>query len=385
MNRVTLLHEEMNMYLMGWKDNEKVTPFQKLKWPQHIKITHGMLGFENPNCLKLLKEDEYDGKPVGSLSDKMAKGFFDQSQDIWPPDRDLIRFAIFFHLNFYQALALVLKGQWEYSLGKKINWKEDFEGRNRFEILRNGIDEIDRDNFVFNPGLYGRANASELYTLFQQHKGSASKEGYNETRFNTLIQLMIKHNIYLFSNNSPELTKFIKEQRNEQNALRKSSKEESDKYWQTKCFWLELEDEVGSLLLNLEKQRLDNADCERKWLAAFGHVYLPLLELEVKYHSLNRCLNLKKADESLSIEEIEELQIQIIKEEQEQLEQLKLDISFAQAIKDQNFRDIGGEELSNYEEECRKILREIWRLTHPDRILSETVYKNSKKEIIRIL
>ena len=386
MEKIVLLHEELDYYLTGWKENSKATEPQKRRWPQNRKLTRPVLGYNSPDCLRLLPEDGLDGEPVGSVAKNTARHYFWDNEDHkWPPDRDIIRLGRFFQLDFFQSLALVLKGQWEQYFAKTV-WKDFNEGRNLLDMLRDSIEKARKLSSDFFRDLQEKSVESfpylgELYRLFDDHYDFGLFMEYDEKKFEALINQMIMSHVHLAGSESPELISFIEKQKTEQEYLREASKQESEAFWVAKCCWLELENEVGNLLLKLEKQRLGNANINHKWMVTFGHVYLPLVETETAYYFLKRRIALKEMHANLSIEELEELEAQTLKEEQDKLEQLKMEIEFAKMYQEPQITYVDSEKYTEYEKECKRALRQIWNLTHPESIMHEKFTDEQKKKL----
>ncbi|MFA5285224.1 MAG: hypothetical protein WC347_06480 [Smithellaceae bacterium] len=382
--KITLLHEEMSQYLEGWKANIDATENQKKIWPQTRKLPQKAIGYDTENCLKLLVEDGFDGQPVGTAPVATARHYFwDNQEHVWIPDRDLIRFGIFFHLNFFKILALVLKGQWERYFSKEMNKNKD--GRDLFDILRRSPKDAMELSPRFKPGMNRTSDKKKLYGFFEEHGGLASKAGYDEEKFNILIDQMILSYCYLFGSCSPELDDFIKKQREEQTALLAASDDLNEEFWIKKCSWLELQNDLGNRLLELENNRLKVANVKQKWLETFGRVYLPLLEAESAFHSLQRRIQLKLAvGPAISRDEIEKLEQEQKQEEEKKLTELKYELEKAMMISaiERTPKYLNGAERTDYEKECKNVLREIYKHAHPDST-SHYRFTQDQKEKLR--
>lgn len=359
------LKDDLELHRKGWRTNPRATAEQKKRWPQNRKIPLAALGNPGKNPLILT-----DGEPVGSVSEAAARKYHaDNEEHIHPPDRDLIRFGVFVHLEALHILHLVLKGQWERYFPQKIKWKHNTDGKSFYDVLKYSHKEaIDFSSSGFTVGLNNRAGKKELYRLFEEHGKLASRAGYDEESFGVLIDQMILSHCHLFGNCSPEIEDFIEKEKAERDILVAASSELSEAFWIKKCCWIELDKEVASLLMELEKERLKNANVNQKWMKTFGHVYMPMMEAQSRYYQVNRCIRLKEADPDLGLDEIEEIEREKEREESAKLKALQNELFVAQLIDlhGQNATPIGGQQLADYEKECKKVLREVYRYAHPD-------------------
>jgi len=148
--------------------------------------------------------------------------------------------------------------------------------------------------------------------------------------------------------------------------------------------WRELEDEVANLLLKLETQTLKNAQVNQRWLETFGHIYVPLSELERIYSDLMTLVEHVRNSPDLSLEEMEALKKELLTIHTEAGLNRKRDPVIRSS-------DQGGgpggipwsdDKMVAYEEECKTLLRRIWQLTHPDRIGSEGFTESQKQHLI---
>ena len=138
---------------------------------------------------------------------------------------------------------------------------------------------------------------------------------------------------------------------------------------------------MGRLLLNREDKRLENANTRNKWLAVFGDLFLPLTEAESKYYAfLRRVQLLNELGPDITPEELFEIEAEQLKKEKEKLRKLKEEYAFAQLP---DAKGISGtaEQISNYETEALKVLRQIWFLTHDDVINAEQFTDLQKKQL----
>jgi hypothetical protein len=241
-----------------------------------------------------------------------------------PSDRDLVHLGQRLGLDLGQAVVLVLKGQWE-----------------RFQARRDA-DSDARDHpdappwhREFHVGAGGSADPTALYRLFEAEHRLASGAGYDAESFQTLVQHSVLLGLHRLSFHGPEVRAFAASQRAQQALLAMVAPAEREAFWDSHRLWREMEEEVGSLVLAVERQALENRQVERQWLETFGAAYVPLLEAEARCRALERSIARKAENPNLSREELADLEA----------------------------ADLEGVAL-----EMARLRREIYRLTHPDAV-----------------
>lgn len=315
-----------------------------------------------------------DGNTVGELQIDAISEYLRSNGDMTGlSPLDLLNFGIYCHLDFHRLLALIVKGEWEWYASSRLP-----AGKTLEDILNEGLSPVRELSGGFSLSM----DCAGLYRLVEGHGGFAGKCGYDEKDFKDLINHMVLADVHLFAGQSPELVNFIAGEEAQRSLLKGVSEESSEEFWKKKRIWIELENEVEGLLLMLEEQTLKNRKVQRNWMATFGHIYIPLLETEYRFTSLNYRIRRKEEDPNLTLEELEELEEENRQLEEAYIAKLKKN---AIAIK----RDLPGpggmplddEEMEDYEKECKKLLRKIWRLTHPDRIEQEKFTSEQKKKL----
>ncbi|MEJ2156236.1 MAG: hypothetical protein P8X96_12920 [Desulfobacteraceae bacterium] len=292
-----------------------------------------------------------------------------------PPD--LLDFAIYCNLDFYKTIALILKGEWQWYVVQRLP-----EGKSLAEFADEGLASLRELSSGFKPAMEKNATYDGLYQLMERHGGLAGASGYDKKAFRHIVNHMVLADIHLFAGNSPELENFVAAEAAERKLLKDAASDGVDEFWKKKRIWIELENEVGTLLLELEEQTLRNRKSQREWMATFGHIYIPLVEAEYHFNSLTYRIERKSEDPALTVEDLDVLEEENRKAEEEHLYRLK---QSAVSLK----RDLTGpgglvpedDETEAYEQECKKILRKIWRLTHPDAIDQERFTTEQKKKL----
>ena len=324
---------------------------------------------DEPGCV----ENPVSGPQVDSVLEYLrGKG---SMALLSPPD--LIRFALSCNLDFHRMLALVVKGEWEWYVSRRLPAGKSIE-----DVISEGLSSVRELSSGFNPAMDKGPAENGIYQLFESHGGLASRNGYDEKDLRDFVKHMILADVHLFAGQSPELVTFIATEEARRNLLKGASADEAEEFWKQKRIWIELENEVEGLLLKLEEQTLRNRKSQREWMSVFGRIYIPLLESEYLHTSLTYRIDRKSDDPDLTMGELDELDDENRRIEKEHLARLKKNaISIRKNLPGPGGIPLDHEEMEEYEQECKKLLRKIWRLTHPDRIDQEKFTPEQKKKL----
>ena len=346
------------------------------------KPTVTLLREELSACLKemeaasktFLEDVLCDVNPAGELTIDAVLEYLRGDRDITGLSPvDFLRLGHYCHLDFHRMLALVVKGEWEKYITPRLSVGKTIE-----DIFSEGLSAI-RD---LSSGFSMAIDDAGLYRLFEGDGRLASSNGYDEKDFRDLVRHMILAEVHLFAGQSPELANFVTGEEAQRALLKGVSADAAEEFWKKKRFWIELENEVGGLLLKLEQQTLRNRKVHRKWMSIFGHVYIPLVESEYRFTSLTYRIRCKEEDPNLSLEELEEMEEENRQVEEEHLARLKKNaLAIRMDLPGPGGMPLDDEEMDEYEKECKKLLRKIWRLTHPDRIEQEKFTPEQKKKL----
>ena len=429
------LAEDLTKILEGYADNPLITENQRRIWKvdgRRKAITHGMLGKDHSKALRLLEEDGYDGKPVGSLTSRSAESFWYYTDNhIFPSEDDLIRLGIFFHLDVYQIMALVLKGRWEEFFAREIcGWRANV-GKNLAEILQREK-EMEEALSRFNPDtgpllwrLLSHANADlskrggyieEIGQVIEPLESLVNKAmdtmprsgvrwlveaGYTPESFDTLVQKMLLNKLHWVATDSPELERFKRQAVEEVVIWSQGTPEEREEYWSLSQARLQLLLELDDMYLMIESARLQNAQVKYQYLKVFGKYELELQELQLRCYELEQKIALKRLNPDLSGPELDEALQKEIEKRKEELDRLHNEVESASQMDvwrsalSATTAILGGgkiikeEERAAYLKKCKSILRQIYLKIHPDRLKNHPNYEKltekQKDELKKIL
>lgn len=429
------LADDLTTIIANYESNPWVPEAQRQIWKAEGRkqaITHGMLGKDHPNALQLLEELGYDGQPVGSLKQRSAESFwFYNDNHVFPPEDDLIRFGLFFHLDLYRLLALVLKGKWEAFYARELcEWKANV-GRNLSDVfeqeeeMKDALTQFNPDTHELLSRLLSHGNVqpgsaeSPLTEAVQQSGESLETLGdqmvermresgirwlvearYGPEAFDTLVQRMLLDRIHWVATDSRELAHFSRKAVEEIVIWVTGTEEERQRYWMLNQARLQLLLDLDELYLQIERKQLENERVHYKYLNVFGEYEIALKEAMYRHYELEQKVLLKQVDPELSSDELDEQIRAKIEEMEDQLDELKQQAAWAPVIDKADDETlvyipgiggvpIGPEEKQEYLEKCKKLLRQIHLLVHPDRLQHDPVYAKltpeQKDELDRIM
>lgn len=299
------------------------------------------------------------------------------------PVGEVIRFGQAVGLCLTRTLALAMKAQWQRSLVSSLGLGPD----------PSRLAEFVRIHPEKSMGL-GTGNGSsagdipfvdELYDNFDKSGLLSGSRHVQREEFLELAGIVLERQLYLFPAESAELIEFSYGREGAKALLAGESGADAEKYWITHATWKELEEEVATLLLRLEKQTLKNEQINQRWLETFGHLYVPLMELESIYSDLSAIVEQVRNNPGLSAEEMVALEKELRNIRFEAGRDRKREP--ARKNSEPGGPGPGGipwsaAEQYAYEEESKALLRKIWQLTHPDRIGKEGFTEAQQRRLI---
>jgi len=403
-----MVHEEISELLQGWKDNDRATPAQRAAYGHDRKLPRRMLGNsrldEGRDCIRLLREDGGDGGYVGSVTPITAAHYF-YDDAFWPSDRDLFRIGRFFHIGFYQTLALILKSRWEQYLLKRLKEDKRDGGNSIINLIKTYDDtKAYMDEFVQTARVQGAHAAAQtaaaavdsdaLYRMIQSHGGYAQRMGYNALDFGILVRNMLAAGVFVDDITGKAMNEFIQRQNKEKEMLSEKEEDVKKKYAQMKSRWFVQLNVIEELLQKKEEIRRSNAQIVAKWAAEFGEKWTELCRLDNEYYELSMYREEKERNPSCSFEEVKQLVKESIEKKRKQMEEEIQRISRCELMHRMNLRGlkvVGDMSMSGVAELAQEVqkkqaktLRKIYMLTHPDRLLHKTFTQQQREELLEL-
>ncbi len=399
--------EELTMKYMGFIEdlryrtdeyNDSFNTEEENRYPKKQKelwapknrnkaITQSSFGYDHENCLRLLAENGYDGEPVSSRKMNTARRWFEDSKDHnFPPQTDVLRMGIFFCLDFYTLLHWVLKADFEEFLIKgdeefKVNVGESIlviiekYNLNEKSLFQSKLREFQKN-----------LDKRTLYQVFEDHWHLASTEILNFKNFSAVIDDFFKEDLIYYENHSEKITNFANYQKEIIRESQFGSNDDQETLWRYRGIWQTLTEDLDTIYIDIENTRLKNADIEQNYLKKFGALIIELTEQENDKKLNNERLSVVlRSPGYLTDEEIEKQ----VFETQEKLKENLADLIVKEASANRNSLidewknqgiPVSPEQLAKEKEQCRKEIRDIRKMIHPDVLMHDPVYAKLSKE-----
>jgi hypothetical protein len=279
----------------------------------------------------------------------------------------VVRFGVDLGMNFPDVTVLLLKSEWERTLA---------------QLPQGGV--------VVETRLLKKRFTPDSAVLFAALRTAAYVPNgmvFDETSLHDLLQEMVALELHVASLDSGETRAFIERRRATSEMLRGQPADAVAELANAKREWLMLLEELGERLLYLERRRLEQENVEQRWLAEFGAEYVALVEQTARVARLQRLIDLKLSAPALTRPEAERMADEGDDRHAAQARRLRFRLSIAggRAERAESVA-ISSEELGAYRRQCKRVLREIWLLIHPDKLAQNTRYAaltDSQKELLR--
>ncbi len=300
-----------------------------------------------------------------------------------PPVEEIIGFGRSAGLCVTRTLALVLKAEWQRSFMKALGPETDSASLS--DYVRAHPDEAEGHWAKEEPACDLIPPVDELHAMFSRQGLLAGSALEDRKAFQDLFEECLGRLLFICPAGSPELIEFACGREGAKAALGDELGTDPERYRIVHATWRELEGEVAALLLKLETQTLRNEKINQQWIETFGHIYVPLTELERLYTDLTELIEQVRKNPALSAEELEEVEKELRNIHSEARRNRKREPVVRTA--GPGGGGPGGipwteAEQEAYEEECKTLLRRIWQLTHPDRIGREGFTEAQQRRLI---
>jgi hypothetical protein len=344
-------------------------------------ITQTTFGYDHENCLRLLAENGYDGKPVSSRRSTTTRRWFDDSRDHnFPPKTDVIRMGLFFCLDFYTLLHWFLKAEFEEFL---IKGDETFSLNTGESVLAIINKYNTSEQTIFQEKLKAfqkQLDKREVYLLFEDHWKLASSEVQKFNNFSAIIDDFFMENLIYYENHSEKIINFANYQKEIIKESQFGSPDDQETLWRYRGIWQTLIEDLDTIYLDIENTRLKNADIEHNFLKKFGSLIVELTESEnEKKLNDERLAAVRRSPKFLTKEELEQVVQKTFEELEKKIEDLKLKEAAAkrnmlmEEWKSQGV-SIDRDTIQKEKDLCKKEIREIRKMIHPDILMHDPEY-----------
>ena len=288
----------------------------------------------------------------------MEKRILSKTLDI----NSLINQCTINRLEPVKIIALVVKREWALFLSSKKISPDKHPLNNPETMLL---------KYEFDP------DCEMIFKQLESQNHLLSKDGFTQKKLSGLVREMIVADMHLAAIDSPEMNAFCKRQNSESKCMTIATPEQEEQFNEAKFEWLQQHEELGECLLFLERRRLKNANIQREWMEIFGDLFIALKEQTFRYEGLQLRLELLRGDPGLSEKALNEIVKSVEQQMKSDLKRLRLEMAVARFCHQKESKGpFDDEHFTEYVRKCKKILRQIWLLLHPDRLTHHKNYKN---------
>ena len=379
---ITTLADDLDCYFQGWSVNPHVTEAQRRVWPHH-KLPHMSLGTNASDCLRLLVEDGFDGLPVSSRKKSAVRKWFYSEDHLSPPLRDLVRFCVFFHISFFGTVQLLGKKLWEdfvidqkkkcvQSVSAYINYVTSFDDAHLTKLL-----------VAFRHHLVETSASHDIFLLLEEHGQIASRLGFDATRIAQLLDQLIHSRCLYVGTDCQELREFVERQERELVLLGQANQALAQTHWITKCRWSGMQYSLDELVMEREDSKLKIHQINIQWMREFGKEYIELLEVRSECLRMEMRITIRQEQPGIKEQDLEEMVRKGMKNILSQIENAKEDACHAalHALFGSLSEPTTIEKFQEQREQVVKVLREIFHLTHEDKLQTLGFTEQQKKEL----
>jgi len=280
--------------------------------------------------------------------------------------KDLENILLLIEFNYIQILTLFVKQEWEKYMFEKL---DKIEAITTCESLK--INFQTATNIFFND-FAKYMQKTGIQAILKHLTNSELNKYFEEVKD---IEIELKHilisKVFYHSILSDEVLFLSEKNISEKLMLRNSSDHEANDFIDKKCIWVEKTEQAEYLHLELEQIRIKNGKIEQEWMSKLGEKYINLIESIHELKLLQHKIEIKKQNPELTESEITEQAQSLLLEEIQKIHEAK-EMLFSQQTKlfsdEQTIEDI-----EQYNNECKKLLREIYLKTHPDRLIGKNL------------
>ncbi len=384
------LIEEYNNNVKTDVNNNRYSAKQQELWAPKGKckaITQQSIGTDSDNCLRLLKECGFDGEPVSSQKISIVRKWFESTNGhLFTPQKDILRLTLFFCLDFYHAIHLVLKAGFEqYLFEQDSDWKY-LCGSSYIEILSKYQNEENEETLQKKLREFSnQINIEELFQLFEDHWHFSSENGYCKDALKALSEKIIIGKYVLHANHDPLITTLAEQERKLIEQIKYGTPETQEDLWRKRSIWQVLQDDLDDLYFTIEKTRFSHAEIEQDYLRLFGDLIISQIEFQTAIKLAELRIGLIRKNPGISEEDLQKEMLKTQTRLNSELEEIKLKESIAKDRVCVEAWSTSGipmdrEQISQEIALCKTEISKIRKMVHPDHLHNNPEYANLSKK-----
>lgn len=321
--------------------------------------------------LRLLEPDGYDGRLVqaGNHSRSAARNYTGWTQyHSFASLTTNIRIGLFFGLEVHPISFFALKGEFEKLLAHHSGFRT-----NTTPGYQDYIDDESTQKFypIFKTEHFDSV-ADEIFDVMNKEGNLATSTWPEFKMFKSFLAEILAKKHFDKTLDSPALQIFFQQVIERDETTKEGTNDQKDSYWIAKLTWDDLLSRLDDWLLDVQNKTLENEQINLRWRAKFGKYEIELQVGDLKVRELNLKIIRKaefpeETDEQIT-REIDPLlhdQKKAIDQESEKVEDAELSVEVHKYISGTG-TPMTQEEVNDIKSLCKKLLRQIWKLTFDD-------------------
>lgn len=265
-------------------------------------------------------------------------------------ETDIVNLARALDLGIEITLILLLKAKWEV-----------FRVSHPNADLRQSLNAVElKGDFDLDPD--GMLRLLETQGLWSPVAGDSRESLTNFVREAVINQM------YQVSIRSPECEQFIANAQEDARVFNSADAEEKERLADARVRWISRCAYHGDLLLALSNQKLVNARINQQFMQQYGDLYIELQSLDRREGLLLTKISLKQTDLAMTCNELDQ---KMLKSEEDVRNELNKMRDLGLVLPPPLTPDggvISAEQVEDYRQKAKTVLRRVWRLLHPDRL-----------------
>ncbi|MBG0860912.1 MAG: J domain-containing protein [Bacteroidales bacterium] len=341
---------------------------------------------ENEEMVRLCRDardpfQHYDKKPVLNMTQDEFVGIFNHNSDhYFLSPVQVLRFGMFCRLPFPNIIGLILKAEWELFLSEMAGYANG-SGKNLGTLL---YDKYLVELYLpdFKPGI------RKIYNMIVNNTGDSGCT-ITLSQVDFMINDLLDGHKFLSGND--QVSRLYSEKViTEKIMLSNISRQERESYLRLKELWMIKSTALDDMLLMLERKKKLNVSMENKYYRIFGVLEIERVRLTIRHERFRLIISIMHDQPELKVRDLFRLADNRLTEAETERSDIKNKIARSHNSIEHYFP--GGsspaatDEFRNaYMQECRKLLRKIFFLLHPDRLMCHQSLPEEKKTEINEL
>lgn len=271
-------------------------------------------------------------------------------------ETEIVNLARSLALGIECTLILLLKARWEVFLVSHPN-----------ADLRQCLNVVElKGDFDLDPG--GMLRLLETQGLWSPVSGDSRESLTNFVREGVINQM---HRVSI---RSPECEQFVFNAQEDARVFNSADAEKKELLADSRGRWISRCSHHADLLLAFANQQLANARINQQFIQDYGDLYIELQSLDRRESLLLTKISLKQTDLTMTCDELDQEMLKSEEDVRKELDKMRdLALVLPPPLTPEG-GTISAEQVEEYRQEAKTVLRRVWKLLHPDTLERQKGY-----------